>query len=371
MTAGRFLGADLKTFGAIAVLLVTVAFLAPAPDRTTDRDTYEATATHGVVADCSDLQCFRVLVAWTLGVLPGRSVPKWKIYAAFSNAAAAVVLGQLCRSVGLSTQVAAMSTWATAFGFGSLYTLYDPFSSDPLMFLMGPLLTLLLLRGRLRIAALVGALGVLAKEFAAVPLFVFALAAAMRRQWPLALRALASANAALLVWMSLQFWLMLRFNYTYSNSASTQLLSGGNLVGWLSRLSPRLAVSSVFTEFGAIWLLAPAGFFLGPSTLRWLSIAAIPPALLFSYVQQPDRALWNFHYLIIPLAMIAASRLPTWWSWALVGFFAFANLRLGGQLAFVPAARLAVLVSVVIAAVAVVRCWREPATWSPAEGPEL
>ena len=367
MTAGRFPGADLKTFGVIAVLLVTVAFLAPAPDRPTDRDIYEATAAHGVVYDCSDLQCFRVLVAWTLGVLPGPSVPKWKIYAALSEAAAAVVLGQLCRAVGLSNQVAALSTWVAAFGFGSLYTLYDPFSSDALMFLMGPLLTLLMLRGRMGIAALVGALGVLAKEFAAVPLFVFALAAAIKRQWPLALRALASANAALIVWLGLQFWLMLRFNYTYSNSASTQLLSGGNLVGWLSRLSPRLAVSSVFTEYGAIWLLALVGFFRGPSILRRLSIAAVPPAWLFSYVQQPDRALWNFHYLMIPLAMIVASRLPFWWSWALVGFFAFANLRLGAQLAFVPAARIALTVSVVIAAVAVVRDWREPADGSPAE----
>ena len=60
-----------------------------------------------MVADCSDLQCFRVLVAWTLGVLPGPSVPKWKIYAALSNAGAAVVLGQMCRAIGLSTQVAA------------------------------------------------------------------------------------------------------------------------------------------------------------------------------------------------------------------------------------------------------------------------
>ena len=355
----------------IAVLLTTIAFIAPAPDRTTDRDVYEATAAHGVVYDCSDLQCFRVLVAWTLGALPGPSLPKWKLYAALSNTAAALMVGELSLAFGLSSQAASMGTWMAAFGFGSLYTLFDPFTSDPLMFLMGPLVTLLLIRDRLRIAAVVGSIGVLAKEFAAVPLFAFALAAALKRQWTLALRVLSAANVVLLVWLGLQFWLLLRFNYTYSNSASTQLMSGGNLVGWLSRISPRLALTSVFTEFGAVWLLAPIGFFFAPPLMRRLAIASIPPALLFSYVQQPDRALWNFHYLMIPLAMIVASRLPGWWGWGLVGLFAFANLRLGAQLPFVPAARVALLISVAIALVAIVRVWREPRGWETAEAAAL
>lgn len=365
--AGVLPGGGVKLFGAIVALLIGVAFLAPSPDRPTDRAIYEATADRFVVPDCSDLHCFRVLIAWTLGALPGPSVAKWKIYAALSNAAAAVVLGQLCLVLRLSNQVAAMSTWVAAFGFGSLYTLFDPFSSDPLMFLLGPLLTLLLLRGRLAIAGWVGVFGVLAKEFAAVPFFIFTLAAAIKRQWPLMLRALATANAVLLVWLGLQFWLMLRFNYRYGDSASTHLLSGGNLLPWLSRLSPRLAASSVFTEYGALWLLAPAGFFLAPSTLRRLAAAALPAALLFAYVQQPDRALWNFHYLMIPMAMLTASRLPSGWPWMLVGCFGFANLRLGAQLTFVPASRFALLVSVAIAAVAVVRSGRTALTLSPAE----
>jgi hypothetical protein len=357
----------MRLWGAIVALLLAVAFLAPAPDRPTDRATYEATADHFVVRDCSDLHCFRVLVAWTLGALPGRSVMKWKIYAALSNASAAVVLGQLCRAVGLSGQVAAMSSWVAAFGFGSLYTLYDPFSSDPLMFLLGPLLTLLLLRGRLVIAGWIGAIGVLAKEFAAVPLFIFTLAAAMKREWALMLRALATANAVLLVWLALQFWLMLRYNYGYGDSYSTHLGSGGYLAHWLSELSPRGAASALFTEYGAMWLLAPAGAFRAPSALRRLAVAAFPAALLFAYVQQPDRALWNFHYLMIPMAMVAASSLPSSWAWALVGCYAFANLRLGAQLAFVPASRFALLLSVALAAAAVVRSWRVVPTLSPAE----
>ena len=50
----------------------------PLPDRVTDRDIYERTATYRVVPDCNDLHCFRALVAWTLGVVPGPSTLKWR-----------------------------------------------------------------------------------------------------------------------------------------------------------------------------------------------------------------------------------------------------------------------------------------------------
>ena len=45
-----------------AVALGLIAWASPAPDRVTDRGLYEATAAQVIVPDCSDLQCFRVLV---------------------------------------------------------------------------------------------------------------------------------------------------------------------------------------------------------------------------------------------------------------------------------------------------------------------
>ena len=56
--------------------------------RAVARGVYEATAARGIVVDCNDLHCFRALVAWTLGALPGPSTLKWKVYAVASNAAA-------------------------------------------------------------------------------------------------------------------------------------------------------------------------------------------------------------------------------------------------------------------------------------------
>ena len=52
------------------VSLLLIAWASPEPNRVTDREIYERTAAQVIVPDCSDLQCFRVLVPWVLGRLP-------------------------------------------------------------------------------------------------------------------------------------------------------------------------------------------------------------------------------------------------------------------------------------------------------------
>jgi hypothetical protein len=144
--------------------------------------------------------------------------------------------------------------------------------------------------------------------------------------------------------------LMLRFNYSYSGSASTDLGHGANLVGWLSRLSLRGVLSAMFIEFGALWLLMPIGFLLAPRRLRRLVAVALPVAALFGYVQQPDRALWNFHFLVTPLAATVLERAPMTLAAATLAAFAIANLRVGAQLPMALVGRTALAASVVFAA---------------------
>jgi hypothetical protein len=340
---------------ALVLVLGTLAWLSPAPDHITDRGTYEATAAQKIVLDCDDLHCFRALVAWTLGVLPGPSLLRWKSYAVLCNAAAAVMVFQLCLTFGLSTRAAWTASIFSAFGFGSLYTLHDSYTSDPLMYLIGPLITNELLRARLAVAGLIGAIGVFAKEFAAAPLFLFTMYETVQRHWQPALRALLVANAAFLVWVSFHLTLIILFNYGYGGTTSTRFLSGGGIGPWFVQQTPRAAVTSVFNEFGVLWLLAPAGFFMAPRPLRWLSVLAAPIALVLCYVQQPDRALWNFHFLVTPLAAVALDRAPVVIAALTTAAFVVANLRVGAQLPFVPAARFALAASVVLAVVAVAR----------------
>src|SRR5262249_15426160 len=132
-----------------APMLALVAWASPAPGHVTDQRLYEATAAQVIVPDCSDLQWFRVLVPWVLGRLPGPSPLRWKAYAALANAAAAASVFALAMIFGLSRRGAAIAAALSASGFGSFYTLHDPFTSDPLMYAIGPFMTDALLTGRL------------------------------------------------------------------------------------------------------------------------------------------------------------------------------------------------------------------------------
>jgi hypothetical protein len=339
-----------------APMLAVVAWASPAPGRVTDRRVYEATAAQVIVPDCSDLQCFRVLVPWVLGRLPGPSTVRWKAYAAAANAAAAAAVFALCVAFGLSRRAAAIGAALSACGFGSFYTLHDPFTSDPLMYAVGPIVTGALLAGRFAVATAIGIVGVMAKEFAAAPLYAFAVFSALERRWIAAARSFLAGNAAFLMWATLTLALMLRFNYGYgwNGNGSADFRHGAALALWLRDQSARGIGFAMFNEFGALYLLAPAGIVLAPPALRRLALVTIPIAAVFAYVQQPDRALWNFHYLVVPFAALVLERVRPAMAWAFVALFAVGNLRVGAQLPIAGVARVAIAASMVLAAAAVV-----------------
>lgn len=353
---------------AAVVLLGVIAWLSPDPGRVTDRGIYEATAARGVVPDCSDLHCFRVLVAWTLGALPGESEVKWTSYAVAANAAAAVAVLALGLTLGLPRRAAVMAAAMSALGFGSLYTLHDPFTSDPLMFVLAPVVMYLALQQRVMTAGIIAALGVLAKEFVAAPLYILTAVMAAGAHWQRAAHVLVAANTAFLVWLALQLTLIIGFNYSYGDNPSTHLLSGGYLTHWVEQQSVRGVLASLFNVYGAAYLLAAAGTLLAPPLLLQLTLAAVPVAVLFAYVQQPDRALWNFHFLVLPLAALTLERLPAAFAWSIVALFALGNLRVGAQLTWVPDARFALVGSTVMAAAAVSYVWMARRRLTQVEG---
>jgi len=337
-------------FAGGVALLGAIAFASPAPDRVTDRGVYEATAAQRIVPDCGDLHCFRVLVPWVLGLVPGASTGTWKTYAVVSNAASGVAVLALAPALGLSARAAWIAAAASIVGFGSLYTLHDPYTSDPLMFAIGPLILAGGLAGRIIGAAVLAAVGVVAKEFAAAPLYLVAAFDVVRRRWSLAVRALAGANVALIVWLVLTLWLMLRFNYSWGATDSANFGGGAGIGPWLARQSARGIASAMFNEFGALWLLMPVGFLCAERDLRLLAVAALPFAAVFCYVQQPDRALWNFHFLATPLAAVVLDRVPVALVVATLAAFAVGNLRVGAQLPIAGLGRAALAASVLLAA---------------------
>jgi hypothetical protein len=324
----RWLEQPLARFAVIVFVLGTVAAIAQTP-QSGDRDIYQQIGRHGIVLNCADIHCFRVLPAPILEHLPGPSIIKWKTYAVITNAAAAVALGGLCVALGLSARAAGFATWIAAFGLGPLQSVFDPYTSDPVMYLAGPILTTELLRNQIGRATIVASAGVFFKEFVAAPLWIFAFASALRRRWDVAIRVALAAYTATLAWLALQTVLLTVFNYSYGGNKSVDLLHGGYLAVWVGALGWPRAIVYLLVAFGPLLLLMAAGFRRATRTLRLLFAASIAPALVLMYVQQPDRALWNFHFVVIPIAVLVLQELPDSLCWLFVVSFATANVRLG------------------------------------------
>jgi hypothetical protein len=94
----------------------------------------------------------------------------------------------------------------------------------------------------------------------------------------------------------------------------------------------------------------PVGVLLASRRLRLLAVVSLPVAALFGYVQQPDRALWNFHFLAAPLAATVLDGAPPALAVATVAAFVVANLRVGAQLPIAFLGRAALAASMVLAA---------------------
>ena len=344
--------------GVLAVLAV-VAWLAPAP-WPTDQGMMEKVGQGVVVAGCADLNCFRMLVPAVLESLPGPSLPRWRVYAVVANAAAAVATGRLAFALGLAPNAVTLTIWLAALGAGSFSTVYHPYNADPLVLCLAPIITLILLRGRTMAAGMLATAGIFAKEFAAAPLYIAAAASAFQREWPVFRTRLALAVAVTAAWVALQLVLMSAFNYSYNDNPSSKPLAGGYLRLWLAHVTPATAAFGLFGAFGAVNLALPRGWRQSPPALRALCVGAIPALLAFVYVATPERALWNFYFLAIPVGAVVLAQVPPMLSWLFVAAYTLANFRIGAQVSQVPASRYALAVSIAIALFAVVRAWRAP-----------
>jgi len=124
-------------------------------------------------------------------------------------------------------------------------------------------------------------------------------------------------------------------------------------IGW------QRAAVYLFTTFGALYPLLAAGLFRAGPDARLLAVCSLPAAAAFAYVQQPDRSLCNFQFVVIPIAVLTLEVLPDWLCGLFVLAFAISNVRLGEpQPPLVPATRIVMLaVSLLVAmrAVAVMR----------------
>lgn len=311
------------------MILAALAALTPPPSYLTDRDIYERIARDFIIPDCSSLHCTRVLVPWLLGRVPGPPLVVWKLYAVVCNLVAAAGVARLTRVFGGSAAASRIAAAMTALGGGAQLTLFDPHSADPLIYAIVPWVFDALLGGRLVLAAAAGAAGTLAKEFAAAPSWIFVLAAILAGRMDRAVSGFAAAATATAAWLLLQLTFILGHNYSFGDSPSTHLLAGGDFVGWISELGVIRAVVTLVLRFGPLAALVWAAFSRAPRLLRTVALASIPAAIAFDYVQQPDRALWNFAFVLIPLVAPAIADAPPRIRWMFVSGYALSSVHLG------------------------------------------
>lgn len=341
----------------VTAVLALVAWWSPPPSPT-DQLMMERVGQGVIVPGCADLNCFRILVPATVERFSGPSLPRWRVYAVVMNAAAAVAAGRLALALGVAPRAVALTIWLAALGAGSFSTVHHPYNADPFVLFLAPVTTWLLIDGRGLAAGALATVGIFAKEFAAAPLYIAAGAAAIRRDW-LAFRGhVLLALAVTAIWLGLQIGLMAAFNYSYNANPSSQPLAGGYLRMWLTQVGPAEGAFALFGAFGALYLLMPVGWTLASPALRQLSLGAIPALLAFIYVATPERALWNFYFLVIPLAAIVLASLPAAPAWAFVACYALANCRIGAQISDVPPSRYALAAALAIAVAAIVRALR-------------
>lgn len=316
--------------GAILALVLGAVAFGVSPDYVTDRDTYEQVGRQLIIPDCSNLHCTRVLVAWVIEQLPGESIVKWKAYGVLGNLLAALGIYLLCRRFGLDGSAARAAAVMSALGPGAQLTALDPHTSDPLIYGVAPWLVLLLLDGRFAVVAACAAIGVWAKEFAVAPLWIFAAFGGLLQRTDIVLKSVAGAALASAMWVGLQLWFILGYNYSYGGNSSARILEGGYLLTWIEGIGPLRAIGAMVLHFGPLAWLAAAGFRRSPRELKLLALASAPAALVFAYVQQPDRAIWNFQFVLLPLAAVAFQGAPSWLRATWLTAFAISHLPIDG-----------------------------------------
>ncbi|HKB10805.1 MAG TPA: hypothetical protein VKD69_09125 [Vicinamibacterales bacterium] len=278
---------------------------------------------------------------------------KWKAYAIACHVGAGVAVLELSLLFGLPRRIAMTSLLLSTLSFGSMFAMWDPFNADPLMFYLGPAVTAWLLEQRYARSAFVTCVTVLAKEFVVMVVAIAAIWSAWNRQWHAVRITLLIAGGAFAVWAAFQLLLMRLFNYSYSGvgtAPTTGLLSGSFLAYWLAHMPAGAAALSIFNEFGALYLMMPFGWIRAPRPLKQYAVAALPLVACLVYVEQPDRALSNFHFLGCPLAAVVLDDAAPLTRWIFIVSYTVANIRAGAQVTMAPPARFAFGVSTALAA---------------------
>lgn len=317
--------------GAISFLVLLAAPLQP---RLSDRAEYEYTGRHGLAPSCPvTIYCYRILVPVALEQIPLDPEMRWRALQWLAHTATGTVTAIVVSP--FASPFIASTLLQTSYAFS--FTAYDPFTPDPVVFLIAALILSCWMHDRAIAAALIVLVGVFAKEtvalIAAAPAIAVLLSDRRTRvRW---------AGGAVLAWIVLLFfhWYMDTFNgWSISKNPAANFSGGSWLVLWW-RNNPSLTRKALmlFAPFGWAWVFAIAGYRSATQALRQLAIGALLPIAALIYVQTPERALGNAFFVIVPLAAIFLSRISPAAGWAAAITNGLLTAKIGLSTAWLPA----------------------------------
>jgi hypothetical protein len=319
------LGAALLLFNAALSLLILAG--APAQPKLSDRAEYEYSGAHALQPFCPNtIYCYRMLVPVVLEQIPVAPDQRWRGYVWLSQTLTASITGFVMAPFGspFIASILAQTSYALTF------TAYDPYTPDPLVFLIASLFLYWWLRDRVAPVALLGAIGVFAKETVALLTTATALSGLIAAQRERRRRWLIPAVIAWTLLLGFHWYMDTFRGWGISKNPAASFATGSWLAVWW-QMNPSLAHKAliVFSAFGFAWAFAIAGFRRAPLPIRQLALGTMLPIAALIYVQTPERALGNAFYVVVPLATVFLANIPPPVAWAATITNALLTARLG------------------------------------------
>ncbi len=349
----------------LVFLNLTLALLlrlaAPVEPFLSNQSDYQYVGEHGLAPNCpKQTYCYRVLIPALVEHIPLALPIRWRVYQVVANTAAGVLIA-VATVISLrqaSAAIVASVMVQTSFGFA--YTAYDPYTADPAVFLASSIILLSWLVNRPRAAGIVTVICVFVKESVA---FIGAAPAIASLIWPRRDQWRLWTLQAVIAWtILLTFHLLMDHLFGWSlgtDPSYVYLVQGAQLRLWLSEQGPSLAAFYIFAPFGFAWLYALLGYCSAPKELRSLGLGSVLPFLILIYLQQPERALENGAFVIVPLAVAFLSRLPLSISLIAALTNGLFTAKVGSSTAWLPSAALLLAIAAIPAIYAVVAHYRD------------
>ena len=234
------------------------------------------------------------------------------------------------------------------------FTAYDPYTPDPVVFLIAALVLYLWLADRAVTIAALAVAGVFAKETVALIVSAPALAVVLWNDRASRWRWIVPAALAWSALFGFHWYMDTYAGWGISRNAASNFGTGSWLAIWWKN-NPSLAHKAfmVFAPFGWGWLFAALGYRHAPKPFRQLAAGAVLPMLALVYVQTPERALGNAFFVVIPLAAAFLARVSPAAAWTAAITNALVTARMGLSTELLPSSSVLLLPATAAAAWAV------------------